>query len=114
MSVISLCVCVCVSVCPCAHARQDVEAVPMPDGQLCLLTLPPECCQGEGPEAVPYLKLFCRYITDCKVSRWLLTLNLSLKTKTERDPNNITLSILCHSLYLSLSLSLYLSAYLSI
>ncbi|KAJ3613549.1 hypothetical protein NHX12_019796 [Muraenolepis orangiensis] len=44
----------------------DVEAVPMPDGQLCLLTLPPECCQGEGPEAVPYLKLFCRYITDCK------------------------------------------------
>ena len=41
----------------------------MPDGQLCLLTLPPECCQGEGPEAVPYLKLFCRYITDCKVSR---------------------------------------------
>ncbi|KAK0153359.1 Oxidation resistance protein 1 [Merluccius polli] len=44
----------------------DVEAIPMPDGQLCLLTLPPECCQGEGPEAVPYLKLFCRYITDCK------------------------------------------------
>ncbi|XP_056446400.1 nuclear receptor coactivator 7 isoform X1 [Gadus chalcogrammus] len=44
----------------------DVEAVPMPDGKLCLLTLPPECCQGEGPEAVPYLKLFCRYITDCK------------------------------------------------
>ncbi|KAM4625983.1 nuclear receptor coactivator 7 isoform 2-T2 [Polymixia lowei] len=44
----------------------DVEAVPMPDGQLCLLTLPPECSQGEGPEAMPYLKLFCRYITDCK------------------------------------------------
>ncbi|XP_068608102.1 oxidation resistance protein 1 [Brachionichthys hirsutus] len=44
----------------------DVEAVPMPDGQLCLLALPPECCQGEGPEAVQYLKLFCRYITDCK------------------------------------------------
>lgn len=39
----------------------------MPDGQLCLLALPPECCQGEGPEAMPYLKLFCRYITDRKV-----------------------------------------------
>ncbi|XP_068195271.1 nuclear receptor coactivator 7 isoform X2 [Antennarius striatus] len=44
----------------------DVEAVPMPDGQLCLLALPAECCQGEGPGAVQYLKLFCRYITDCK------------------------------------------------
>ncbi|XP_061599849.1 nuclear receptor coactivator 7 isoform X2 [Cololabis saira] len=44
----------------------DVEAVPLPDGQLCLLALPPECCQGEGPEATPYLKLFCRYITDRK------------------------------------------------
>ncbi|XP_040916637.1 nuclear receptor coactivator 7 isoform X2 [Toxotes jaculatrix] len=44
----------------------DVEAVPLPDGQLCLLALPPECCQGEGPEAMPYLKLFCRYITDRK------------------------------------------------
>ncbi|XP_068582421.1 oxidation resistance protein 1 isoform X2 [Cebidichthys violaceus] len=44
----------------------DVEAVPMPDGQLCLLALPPECCQGEGPEAMRYLKLFCRYITDRK------------------------------------------------
>ncbi|XP_029942831.1 nuclear receptor coactivator 7-like [Salarias fasciatus] len=44
----------------------DVEAVPMPDGQLCLLALPPECCQGEGPEATPYLKLFCSYITDRK------------------------------------------------
>ncbi|XP_035813870.2 oxidation resistance protein 1 isoform X2 [Amphiprion ocellaris] len=44
----------------------DVEAVPMPDGQLCLLALPPECCQGEGPEATTYLKLFCRYITDRK------------------------------------------------
>lgn len=45
----------------------------MPDGQLCLLALPPECCQGEGPEAMPYLKLFCRYITDRKVrlkERW--------------------------------------------
>lgn len=39
----------------------------MPDGQLLLLALPPECCQGEGPEAVQYLKLFCRYITDRKV-----------------------------------------------
>ncbi|KAG7224178.1 hypothetical protein INR49_019913 [Caranx melampygus] len=46
--------------------REDVEAVPLPDGQLCLLALPPECCQGEGPEAMPYLKLFCRYITDRK------------------------------------------------
>ncbi|XP_019909770.2 nuclear receptor coactivator 7 isoform X2 [Esox lucius] len=44
----------------------DVEAVPMPDGQLCLLTLPPKCSQGEGPAAMPYLKLFCRYITDRK------------------------------------------------
>ncbi|XP_057715486.1 oxidation resistance protein 1 isoform X1 [Corythoichthys intestinalis] len=44
----------------------DVEAVPMPDGQLCLLALPPECCPGEGPDATPYLKLFCRHITDRK------------------------------------------------
>ncbi|XP_072313271.1 oxidation resistance protein 1 isoform X2 [Eucyclogobius newberryi] len=44
----------------------DVETVPMPDGQLCLLALPPECCEGEGADATPYLKLFCRYITDCK------------------------------------------------
>ncbi|KAM8915342.1 oxidation resistance protein 1 isoform 2-T3 [Spinachia spinachia] len=44
----------------------DVEAVPMPDGQLCLLALPPECCHGEGPGATRYLKLFCRYITDRK------------------------------------------------
>ncbi|KAM8833964.1 uncharacterized protein ACB058_017724 isoform 1-T1 [Synchiropus picturatus] len=44
----------------------DVEAVPLPDGQLCLLALPPECCEGEGPEATSYLKLFCRYVTDCK------------------------------------------------
>ncbi|XP_072220804.1 oxidation resistance protein 1 isoform X2 [Leuresthes tenuis] len=44
----------------------DVEAVPLPDGQLCLLALPPECCQGEGPESMQYLKLFCRYITDRK------------------------------------------------
>lgn len=40
----------------------------MPDGQLCLLALPPECCEGEGPEPLPYLKLICRYITDRKVS----------------------------------------------
>ncbi|XP_031137895.1 nuclear receptor coactivator 7 isoform X3 [Sander lucioperca] len=46
--------------------REDVETVPMPDGQLCLLALPPECCQGEGPEAMRYLKLFCRNITDRK------------------------------------------------
>ncbi|XP_047466888.1 nuclear receptor coactivator 7 isoform X2 [Mugil cephalus] len=56
--------------CPSPEAEYDklldVEAVPMPDGQLCLLALPPECCQGEGPEAMPYLKLFCRYITDRK------------------------------------------------
>ncbi|XP_029114589.1 nuclear receptor coactivator 7 isoform X2 [Scleropages formosus] len=44
----------------------DVEAVPMPDGQLCLLALPPECSEGEGPIAMPYLKLYCRYITDRK------------------------------------------------
>ncbi|KAL4624194.1 nuclear receptor coactivator 7-like [Arapaima gigas] len=44
----------------------DVEAVPMPDGQLCLLALPPECSEGEGPAAMPYLKLCCRYITDRK------------------------------------------------
>ncbi|XP_037551465.1 nuclear receptor coactivator 7 [Nematolebias whitei] len=44
----------------------DVEAVSLPDGQLCLLALPPEFCQGEGPEAVLYLKLICRYITDGK------------------------------------------------
>ncbi|XP_012711229.2 nuclear receptor coactivator 7 isoform X2 [Fundulus heteroclitus] len=44
----------------------DVEAVPLPDGHLCLLALPPECCQGEQPAAMLYLKLFCRYITDGK------------------------------------------------
>uniref|UniRef100_A0A8C7DWW1 Uncharacterized protein n=1 Tax=Oncorhynchus kisutch TaxID=8019 RepID=A0A8C7DWW1_ONCKI len=44
----------------------DVEAVPMPDGQLCLLALPPECSQREGQAAMPYLKLFSRYITDRK------------------------------------------------
>ncbi|KAG9331048.1 hypothetical protein JZ751_020398 [Albula glossodonta] len=45
----------------------DVEAVPMPDGQLCLLALPAECSEGEGPTAMPYLKLCCRYITDRKI-----------------------------------------------
>ncbi|XP_020569147.1 oxidation resistance protein 1-like isoform X3 [Oryzias latipes] len=44
----------------------DVEAVPLPDGQLCLLALPPELCEGEGPEAMSYLKLFGRHITDRK------------------------------------------------
>ncbi|KAJ8398157.1 hypothetical protein AAFF_G00430010 [Aldrovandia affinis] len=44
----------------------DVEAVPMPDGQLCLLALPAECSEGEGPTAMPYLKLCGRYITDRK------------------------------------------------
>ncbi|KAM9355710.1 nuclear receptor coactivator 7 isoform 2-T2 [Pholidichthys leucotaenia] len=44
----------------------DVETFPMPDGQVCLLALPPECCEGKGPEATPYLKLFCSYITDRK------------------------------------------------
>lgn len=47
---------------------QDVEAVPMPDGELCLLALPPECSQGEGPASMQYLKLCSRYITDRKVS----------------------------------------------
>ncbi|XP_066527779.1 oxidation resistance protein 1 [Hoplias malabaricus] len=44
----------------------DVEAVPMPDGQLCLLALPPECTKEEGSADMPYLKLFCRFITDRK------------------------------------------------
>lgn len=44
----------------------DVEAVPLPNGQLCLLALPPECCESEGADGTSYLKLFCRYITDCK------------------------------------------------
>ncbi|KAJ8287482.1 hypothetical protein COCON_G00001410 [Conger conger] len=44
----------------------DVEAVSMPDGQLCLLALPAECSEGEGPAAMPYLKLCSRYITDRK------------------------------------------------
>lgn len=57
---------------------QDVEAVPMPDGQLCLFALPPEFCEGEGPEAVQYLKLLCRYITDRKVGVWGLYCLLNL------------------------------------
>ncbi|XP_036397379.1 oxidation resistance protein 1 isoform X2 [Megalops cyprinoides] len=44
----------------------DVEAVPMLDGQLCLLALPAECSEGAGPTSMPYLKLGCRYITDRK------------------------------------------------
>ncbi|KAG5265862.1 hypothetical protein AALO_G00247170 [Alosa alosa] len=44
----------------------DVEAVPMPDGELCLLALPLECSQGEGPTSMQYLKLCTRYITDRK------------------------------------------------
>ncbi|XP_048047049.1 nuclear receptor coactivator 7 isoform X1 [Megalobrama amblycephala] len=44
----------------------DVEAVPLPDGNVCLLALPSECSQGEGPAAVSCLKLFSRYITDRK------------------------------------------------
>ncbi|KAJ0063107.1 hypothetical protein NL108_012579, partial [Boleophthalmus pectinirostris] len=56
----------------------DVEAVPMPDGQLCLLALPPECCEGEGADATPYLKLFCRYITDCKVQNNIYSLVVRL------------------------------------
>lgn len=47
---------------------QDVEAVPLPDGQRCLLALPPECTQGAGPADLPCLKLFCRFVTDRKVS----------------------------------------------
>ncbi|KAG5856119.1 hypothetical protein ANANG_G00004640 [Anguilla anguilla] len=38
----------------------------MPDGQLCLLALPAECAEGEGPAAMPYLKLCSHYITDRK------------------------------------------------
>ncbi|XP_046711003.1 oxidation resistance protein 1 isoform X2 [Silurus meridionalis] len=44
----------------------DVEAVPLPDGQLCLLALPSECTQGAGPSNPPCLKLFCRFITERK------------------------------------------------
>lgn len=52
-----------------------MEAVPLPDGQLCLLALPPELCEGEGPEAMSYLKLFGRHITDRKVGRGKTPLN---------------------------------------
>ncbi|XP_043916052.1 nuclear receptor coactivator 7-like isoform X2 [Protopterus annectens] len=46
----------------------DVETVTMPDGQLCFLTLPSECCSSllEDPSAVRYLKFCCKYITDRK------------------------------------------------
>uniref|UniRef100_A0A9J8C9B1 Si:ch211-15d5.11 n=1 Tax=Cyprinus carpio carpio TaxID=630221 RepID=A0A9J8C9B1_CYPCA len=44
----------------------DVEAVPLPDGNVCLLALPSECSQGEGPAGLSCLKLFSRYITDRK------------------------------------------------
>lgn len=44
----------------------DVEAVPLPDGNVCLLALPSECSEGEGPAAMSCLKLFSRYITDRK------------------------------------------------
>ncbi|XP_016297687.1 oxidation resistance protein 1-like [Sinocyclocheilus anshuiensis] len=44
----------------------DVEAVPLPDGNVCLLALPSECSQGEGPAGMSCLKLFSRYITDRK------------------------------------------------
>ncbi|GAA6066595.1 nuclear receptor coactivator 7 isoform X1, partial [Tachysurus ichikawai] len=47
-------------------AVQDVEAVSLPDGQLCLLALPPECTQGAESAGLPCLKLFCRFITDRK------------------------------------------------
>lgn len=50
----------------------------MPDGQLCFFALPPEFCEGEGPEAVQYLKLFCRYITDRKVGAWGLCYPINL------------------------------------
>ncbi|XP_043119259.1 oxidation resistance protein 1 isoform X1 [Puntigrus tetrazona] len=44
----------------------DVEAVPLPDGNVCLLALPSECSHGEGPAGLSCLKLFSRYITDRK------------------------------------------------
>ncbi|XP_060734957.1 oxidation resistance protein 1 isoform X2 [Tachysurus vachellii] len=44
----------------------DVEAVSLPDGQRCLLALPPECTQGAESAGLPCLKLFCRFITDRK------------------------------------------------
>ncbi|XP_067311606.1 oxidation resistance protein 1 isoform X2 [Pseudorasbora parva] len=44
----------------------DVEAVSLPDGNVCLLALPSECSQGEGSAAMSCLKLFSRYITDRK------------------------------------------------
>ncbi|XP_059376287.1 nuclear receptor coactivator 7 isoform X1 [Carassius carassius] len=44
----------------------DVEAVPLPDGNVCLLALPSECSKGEGPACLSCLKLFSHYITDRK------------------------------------------------
>lgn len=44
----------------------DVEAVPLSDGKVCLLALPFECCQGEGPADMSCLRLVSRYITDRK------------------------------------------------
>lgn len=44
----------------------DVEAVPLPDGNVCLLALPSECSQGEDPAGLSCLKLVSRYITDRK------------------------------------------------
>ncbi|TRY83466.1 hypothetical protein DNTS_016211, partial [Danionella cerebrum] len=42
----------------------DVEAVPLPDGNVCLLALPSEC--SKGPDGLSCLKLFSRYITNRK------------------------------------------------
>ncbi|XP_052386055.1 oxidation resistance protein 1 isoform X1 [Carassius gibelio] len=44
----------------------DVEAVPLPDGNVCLLALPSECSQVDGAAGMSCLKLFSRYITDRK------------------------------------------------
>ncbi|XP_073725529.1 uncharacterized protein [Misgurnus anguillicaudatus] len=44
----------------------DVEAVPLSDGRVCLLALPSECCQGDGPADMSCLRLVSRYITDRK------------------------------------------------
>lgn len=41
--------------------------MPLPDGKVCLLALPSECSQGQGPAGMSCLKLFSRYITDRKV-----------------------------------------------
>lgn len=44
----------------------DVEAVPLPDGNVCLLALPSECSREEDSAGLSCLKLFSRYITDRK------------------------------------------------